>query len=121
MSSVEFTSVTPRKPLHTIDQLFAAELVPLSFQVAGNIGLYRTVGDGGGQGAGLVARLQDIPKEMYCTLLLVERKSDLVLFESTLCHTTSEGWSVPNKGIVTGHLQFTGISWSNEYSAARAI
>jgi hypothetical protein len=77
--------------------------------------IYRTVGDGGAEGGGMTAPAEELPREKYFSVLLVDRgASDAVIFQADDCSLTSQAWSVPSRGIVTGSLEFEALTWSNE-------
>jgi hypothetical protein len=109
-----FDSATPRKPLYGIDSTEPFELIPTTTLVTGRIGLVRTVGDGGAEGAAMTTQVDAIPREKYFTLQLIERTSDTVIFEARYCSVTRQSWGAPEKGIVTGTVEWEALDWSNE-------
>lgn len=109
-----FTSATPRKPIHGIDAMEPFELMPTTSMVNGSISLYRTVGDGGAEGAAMTTQFDNIPREKYFTLQLIERLSDTVIFEARYCSVTRQSWSAPEKGLVIGTVEFEALDWTNE-------
>lgn len=116
-TSFSWSSDTPRKEIRTVDIPHPVELAPTTTGVRWNMGVLRTVGDGGIQGAGMIATQQsDISREKYFTLLLVERSSNLVLFKADMCNTSSENWGINAKAIVSGQVSGSGIVWGNEAS-----
>jgi hypothetical protein len=78
------------------------------------MGVLRTIGDGGLQGAGVVSQQSELSREMYFTIQLVERTSGLTLFRSDMNNTDSEQWSVTAKDLLLGNVSGSGISWVNE-------
>lgn len=109
-----FRSQTPRRALYGIDSMDPFELAVTQTKVGGTMRIVRTVGDGGAEGAGITANFDDLPREKYFTVQLVERGSDTVIFQAELCSVVSQVWDVPSKGIVTGTIDFEAISWNNE-------
>lgn len=107
-------SSTARRALYGLDLVDPQELAPTQAKVTGLLRLYRTVGDGGAEGAGMAASFEDLPREKYFTVQLIDRGSDKVLFQAQLCSVVSQSWEIQSKGIVTGQLEFEAISWSNE-------
>lgn len=107
-------SNTPRRAIYGLDVVDPSELAPTITKCVGSIKLYRTIGDGGLQGAGMSAGYEDLPRERYFTLQLVDRGSDQVLFQAEYCTTTNESWDASSKSIVTGSLEFEALAWSNE-------
>lgn len=117
VTSFGWESVTPHKARYGIDSADPFELVPMYTKVQGNLGLLRTVGDGGTEGAGMTVSFEDLPRGKYFSLMLVDRGSDQVLFQAELCVARVQKWEVRSKSIVTGSVEFEGISWTNESSS----
>jgi hypothetical protein len=116
-SSFQWTSLTPRKKIRTIDIQWPVELAATTTDVTWSMAVLRTIGDGGMQGAGVVAPQNVLSKEKYFTLLLVERTSNLTLFKADMCAVDSEGWSVNAKSLMAGQVSGSGIIWVNEASS----
>lgn len=115
VTSFSWTSTTPRKKIRGVDIPHPLELAATTTDVSWNMGVLRTVGDGGMQGAGMIAAQQaDVVREKYFTLLLIERSSNLVLFKADYCNTDSENWSINAKAIMSGQVTGSGIVWNNE-------
>lgn len=114
----EWTSDTPRRDVAAVDSLMPYELIPLFTRVVGSVSIIKTVGDGGLEGAGIVAQIPRIPEEKYFTISLVDRRTDLVLFRADNCSVTSQAWRVEPRDIVKGAFQFRTIVWSNEFALA---
>ena len=114
VSGFSFRSATPRRALYGLDVIDPQELAPTQTKISGTLKLYRTVGDGGAEGAGMVANFEDLPREKYFTLQLVDRGSDKVIFQAQKCSVTMQAWDFPRKGVVTGSLEFEAITWNNE-------
>lgn len=113
-SEISWASQSTHKAIYGIDQADPFELAPEHTKVDGTMAVYRLVGDGGAQGAGIAPRYEDIPRGKYFNITLIDKSTDLVVFQSKFCVVQSEGWNVPARGIVTGRLAFEGIDWSNE-------
>lgn len=109
-----FRSQTPSKPLYGIDCIDPYELAVTTTKIVGTMRVYRTVGDGGAEGAGITANFEDLPRGKYFTVQLLERGSDKVFFQAELCTVISQSWDLPAKGAVTGTIEFEAISWQNE-------
>lgn len=114
VTSFTWTSSTPRKKIRSIDIMHPVELAATITEVTWNMGILRVMGDGGLQGAGVVAKSEYLSREKYFTILLVDRLSDLPLFNSEMNQVDSENWSVTAKGLLSGQVSGAGISWSNE-------
>jgi hypothetical protein len=116
VKTFQWSSATPRKPQYGLDALVPFELIATPTRLTGRIGLYRTVGDAGAEGANMVALYRDLPREKYYSLALIERASDTTIFEARYCSTLSQTWSAPEKGIVTGDIEFEAIEYNSEIS-----
>lgn len=114
--SFEWESLTPKKPIFGIDSPDPFELAPTTTQCRGTLGAVRTHGDGGFQGAGVIAAYPDLTREKYFTLVLVDRVTKTILFEAALCSASMEKWRVAPKNIMRGTMSFEGITWGNEAS-----
>lgn len=117
VTSFSWESMTPFKARYGLDSADPFELVPMYTKVQGSIGLLRTVGDGGAEGAGMTVSFEDLPRGKYFSLMLVDRGSDQVLFQAELCVAKVQKWDVRSRSIVTGSVEFEGISWTNESSS----
>ena len=107
-------SSTVRRAIYGLDTVDPSELAPTVTKCVGSVKLYRTVGDGGLQGAGMSAGYEDLPREKYFSLQLIDRGSDQVLFQAEYCTVNNESWDVAIKAVVTGSLEFEALAWSNE-------
>ena len=114
VKNFQFSSGTPRKALYGLDCMEPFELQPTITKCSGRVGLYRTIGDAGAEGAGFTTPFELLPREKYFSLQLVERSTDTVIFEATYCTVVDQSWSAPERGVVTGDIQFEAIEWSNE-------
>lgn len=117
----QWSSDTPRAPKYGLDSTEPFELIPTTTRITGRISLYRTVGDAGAEGAGMTAPYEFLPKEKYFSLYLVERGSDTTIFEALYCSVVRQSWSAPEKGMVTGEIEFEALDWSNEFRPARNL
>lgn len=115
--SFVINSVTPIKEIETIDLQFPSELAVTRCRVSWTMGVLRTIGDGGMQGAGIVAPQAVLSKQRYFTVQIVERQSGLTFFQSVLNMVDDESWSVVVKQIVRGSVSGRGILWTNETAA----
>ena len=117
VKSFRFNSDTPRNAIYGIDSLDPFELAPTVTKVSGSIGLIRTLFDGGVEGAGLTANYEQLPREKYFSITLVEKASDTVLFRADFCSVTRQSWDFEAKEMVKGQVEFEALTWSNEVRA----
>lgn len=116
IDSFSFGYGTPKKAIRGIDIPFPIELAPTYLEVTGTMTLYRLVGDGGTQGAGINVDPMLLSLQKYFTILITERSSDINLFKADYCSTDNESWTVAARGVMKGTVTFHGIVWSNEAS-----
>lgn len=109
-----FSANTPVDPIQGIDSSLPYELAPTVSHITGTLALYRLAGDGGIEGPGMAAIVQDILKQKYFTLMVVERVTDTVIFRADQCMVTMQNWDVAAAGRMNGTVQFQGIAWNNE-------
>lgn len=110
-----FKSATAKREIHGIDSLDPYELAATTASISGSMTIVRTVADGGAEGAGMTVTYEDLPREKYFSIMLVDRgANDTVLFQADECSVSSQSWNVPAKGVVTGTVEWSAISWSNE-------
>ncbi|NDD85746.1 hypothetical protein EBZ38_15905 [bacterium] len=109
-----WTSSTPRRAIYGIDSGEPYELAPTTTRIVGSMSLYRTIDGGGLEGPGVVANLDNIPREKYFSIALMERSSGQVIFRAEQCSVVSQSWDIPSRGIVTGSFEFEALAWNNE-------
>ena len=114
ISHFTFRSQTARKPLYGLDSMDPYELAVTQSKITGTMKIFRTVGDGGAEGAGISASFDDLPREKYFTVQLIDRGSDKVIFQAELASVVSQTWDIPAKGTISGTIEFEAISWENE-------
>lgn len=114
VTSFRFSSSTPRDAIYAIDSLDPFELAPTRTRVTGSLGLVRTIADGGAEGAGMTSNYEQLSREKYFSLMLVERISDTVIFRADYCSVVTQQWDVSAKEMVRGSIEFEALDWSNE-------
>ena len=114
VTSFSWSSSTPRKAIRVVDIPHPVELAATTTEISWQMGVVRLMGDGGMQGNGIVANQTNIIKEKYFTIMLVERLSDLPVFQADMCQTDGEQWSITAKGLMTGTVSGKSIVWTNE-------
>lgn len=112
-----FQVITSRKAIYGVDSGEPYEIAPTTSKVTGQINLIRTIGDGGLEGSGIAAPLENVPREKYVTITLIERSSDTVVFQADQAAVVGQSWNVEAKSLMRGSMQFEAIDWSNEATA----
>lgn len=108
----EHESDTPARPVKCVDSVIPAEQIPLAVSFSGSMQIYRLHQDGGIEQAGLTATWQDLPREKYFSIVVLDRLTQTTLFRADRCKVLRQRWSM-RKGFVMGSVQFTGIIWNN--------
>lgn len=111
---ISWQSVTPKKAARSVDIPYVQEYMPTTFEVTGSMTVYRMIGDGGTEGAGIQAAQIDISREKYFTMILVERSTDTAILQIDNATVQSQSWSVSAKGVLMGQIGFSGIISTNE-------
>jgi|SRR5665213_61476 len=114
VTAIDWDIMTPIDELRGVDSPQPYELANSTTSVGGTLYVLRTLNDGGAEGAGLTAPLIDVGKTRYVSLVLLERRSNRVLFQSQRCAISGQSWSVPERGIVKGSVTFVSIDAVNE-------
>lgn len=117
VTGFSFSSLTPRTAIMGLDSVDPFELAPTLTKVTGSIAVVRTLYDGGAQGAGMTGSFERLPREKYFSLVLVEKKSDTVIFRADYCSVVQEKWDFPSREKAHGSIEFEALSWVNEFEA----
>jgi hypothetical protein len=113
-----FSSSTPSKEIYSIDSSLPHELATTTTRCTVTLGLLRLAKDGGAEGAGFCVDSSEFSRGKYFGLALIDRVTDTVIFQAQHCRLTSQSWSAPARGRVTGTLEATCLEWSNEANPA---
>ena len=114
VSGFSWRSMENRREVYAVDQNQPFELIPTQSRVQCNLRLWRLLLDGGSQGLGMSGGLDAMVRERYFTFMITERSTDTVLFQAQECSLNDESWDIQPRGIVTGTLSFTALTWNNE-------
>lgn len=106
VAGFQWTLAIDQKEIFAVDSSSAYELVPGQARAMGVIDVYRLKGDGGATGAQLTTQFQDILRQRYFTVSLVERTTGEILFEASRCSLVTQSWKAPGRGFVTGQFNF---------------
>jgi hypothetical protein len=114
---IDWDVTTPIEELRGVDSPQPYELANSTTSVGGTLSVLRTLGDGGAEGAGMTAPLIDVGKTRYVSLTLLERRTQQVLFQTKRAAISSQSWTVPLRGIISGTITFISIDYSNEVTS----
>lgn len=112
--SFSFNASTMHEAEYALDSSDPFELSAGRTKVSGKLGVWRTIGDAGAEGAHMATRFEDITKGKYFSLTLIDRTSDMVVFECRYAKVQNQSWTVQERGIMTGEIDFEGLDFSNE-------
>jgi len=105
---------TPRKKIGTVDSQIPWELATGQTHVSGNMVVYRTQLDGGAEGPGMVAPIEELPTEKYFSMVLVDLTTQVVIFQADFCSVESQQWSVNSKSLIMGQITWSALTYQNE-------
>jgi hypothetical protein len=100
--------------LREIDSVLARQLSPRMYAVSGTIQILRGRSTGGAEGAGLVPSAEAMLRQKYLTIEIQDRISQDIVYRALRCQVINQQWQITVKGLVTGTLNFRGISFANE-------
>jgi hypothetical protein len=113
VSSFNFTDIRPHKTIYGIDSLYPLDTVPGPLSYNASMQLYRLRSGGGIEGDGLAPTWEAATRGKYFSILVLDRATMDILFEGRKNRITQQSWSMAAKQIVTGTVQFTGLSYNN--------
>lgn len=114
VAAFHYTSETPRRVIYCVDSPSPFELAPTTNAVSGTMTVYRLIDDGAAEGAGMVAPIDELPREKYFTILMFNLLSGAVVFQAEFCSVQSQTWTFDAKSLATGTINFTAIRYDNE-------
>jgi len=114
VNNFSYSVDTPRRKLATVDSLIPFELATGQTHISGTMGLYRTVLDGAAEGAGMVAPIDELPREKYFSMVLVDLTTQVVIFQADFCSVEQQSWNISSKGLVTGSVAWSALTYQNE-------
>lgn len=113
---ISWAPVAPKKAARGVDSPLVQEYMPTTIEITGQMTVYRMIGDGGLEGAGIQASQIDISREKYITIQLVERQTDTTVLQINQATVQSQSWNAIAKGVVMGQFSFAGVIFTNEAS-----
>lgn len=114
VTGFRWSSNTPREALYGIDAMDPIELAPTRTKISGTLALLRTLGDGGAEGAGFTAPYEQLSREKYFSLYLLDLQTDKTIFRADYCSVTNQSWDIGARELIKGSLEFEALDWSNE-------
>jgi hypothetical protein len=114
ISNFSYSVETPRKKIHCVDSPIPFELATGVSSVSGTMGVWRMSQDGAAEGPGLVAPLDELTRERYFSLVLVDLTTATIIFQADFCSVESQTWSVSVKNLINGTIHFSALTYRNE-------
>lgn len=115
VSSFRYDLSSVHKPIYGLDSGEPFEFIPTTTKVVGTMQIYRIAGDGGPEGDGMTAHFADLPIAKYFSVSLVDRRTNMVVFEALECVVQNQSWEISGKNLVTGTISFEAKDYSNEF------
>lgn len=109
-SSLEFTLDHGIQETYGLDNSEPLELAETKNRCTGSLHVYRLRGDGGLAQRGLMTENHNVKLEKYSSMVVVDRFTDMVLFQCDKLRFGTQQWSMNSKGLMEGMVQFTGIA-----------
>lgn len=114
-SNFRYTVNSGTRAIHGIDSVFPFELASGTHSVSGDMSVYRKHNTAGIEGVGIAPRDAYLPRSRYFSVTVIDRSTDTIIFKCDKCAITSQSWTVPAQGVITGDFSFMGIGYSNEF------
>lgn len=105
---------TPSKKIGGIDVPGWVELATTMETCSGTMGVYRLIGDGGAEGAGLVPVSEQLPRGKYFSMQLIERTSDTTVFSTQYARVEDQKWAFEPKSMTRGNIIWEALGRKNE-------
>lgn len=112
VASIDLDQTTPLKEIQTVDYLGSIEIANMNVTGGGSMVIYKTKRDGGIEASGFVARWQDLSRQKYFSLLLIDRSSDTVIYRADKNMVASQKWHYGQE-LVLGVVTFRSILAEN--------
>lgn len=113
-----WSSDTPKRAAYGLDSTEPYELMPTITRCTGQLQVLRVSRDGGAEGAGIAAPYVDLTLEKYFSILLIEQRTDTVLFQADQCSCVNQQWDVSARTFMMGTISFEALTWTNEVKPA---
>jgi hypothetical protein len=121
VTSFSFSIDYGRRTITGIDVQTPVEITSGQVKVKGQMSIVRLQLDGGAEGYGLIPKISDISLEKYISITLVDRFTDAVVFNSDYAVVGNQSWSIKNRQIVTGTVNFECIGYVNELGSGVGV
>lgn len=104
-----------RRAIYGIDQHTPQELASGQSKIVVTVRCLRTRLSAGVEGAGIAPLEENLLSERYFFLQLVDRVTDTVILQVPNCSISTQRWSVPERGIISGSFECEGLAFANEF------
>ena len=117
VTSFRYEIRSSHAPAQGLDQNTVQEWIPTTYRVSGQVGVLRLHGTGGLEGAGVVAFSDDVLRQKYLTIELVDRVTERTVFSAINSVVSAQSWQVAAKGLLTGSFAFEAENQTNNEAA----
>jgi hypothetical protein len=107
--SISYVTDYAEDPVYGVDSVFAQEIATSRISVNGSVVGLKLKTGGGLQGNGIVSRVTETLYAPYTTLKIVDRATNLTIFECDQVKIASESVSIQAKGSVRISFNWKGI------------
>lgn len=101
------------RAIRGVDELLPAELAEGPVSVQGTMDVFRLLYDGGLEGS-MIALPHKVPLEKYVSIQLIDRRSDVPIFQTDKARVIRYNYTVRLREITGLSLQFEAIGYTNE-------
>lgn len=103
------------EPIYGVDSLFPFEITTTRGLISATIHYWRQHNTAGAEGAGMIPIQQDLPRERYFYLQVVDRQTGATYLEIPMCKLRRQTGSGKARSPVEGTLALSGLGWANEF------
>ena len=109
-----WTITTEWARIREIDSSITRQLVPRSYTVSGTLQVVRGRYTGGAEGAGLIPSAENMLRQKYLTIEVQDITTQDIVYRAKHCQVMNQTWRIDGRGVVTGTLNFEGLTFESE-------
>lgn len=115
VTGMAFRIVSGHEARRGIDNPMPFALVPTTYSVQGSLSVLR-IRDGGLEGRGFVPFGNELPRQKYLSIQIIDRVTGRMLFNAANSVVNDQQWSVQSKSLMSGSFSFEAMGFGNESS-----
>jgi hypothetical protein len=119
-TGMSFSRTTNTKVIYEIDSPYAAEIMPTTYLVQGNLTGLRIRGSGGLDGPGIknISTPVAIFSQKYCTIEVQDLVSKKTIYTFNRVMFDQDSWTIQSRALITFSASFKAVFLQNEMSAS---